>query len=98
MQGARQIRASLARTAAGRWEPGSVDHVGPAQLEWRANATFLVTGSIQVEVTAVDHGWSVQALSMTRTDHWGLLILDGPFVPAVPRWKLRRRRYRQART
>jgi len=61
-----------------------VDYVGPAQLEWRANATFSVTGEIQVQVAAVDDGWLVRAVSMTRSDHWGLLVFDNPFVLRFP--------------
>lgn len=65
--------------------PCWMDCSGPAELEWRANATFATAASIQVEVTAVTHGWRVRALSVSREDHWGLLVVNyNPFMLRFP--------------
>lgn len=65
--------------------PCPVDYLGRAQLEWQANPTFtLLTVSIQVEVTSLSAGWRARALSVTREDHWGLLIFSNPFILRFP--------------
>jgi hypothetical protein len=63
----------------------SMDYSGPAELEWRPHASFATTASVQVAVTAVPDGWRVRALSASREDHWGLLVVNyNPFMLCFP--------------
>lgn len=50
-----------------------MDYEGPAVIQWWANGTFALVGSVQLQVTALDRGWKVRATA-AAADDWAVVF------------------------